>query len=119
MGGIRRSGRVIYGITSDSADRTNRMTDFDRPPDDLPVHRMRNLGTASAQMLASIDVISAGDIRRLGADVVFMMLRDGRLEPSLNLLYAMAAGLEGRHWLDLSEDERAALRQSVEGQNDR
>ena len=84
------------------------------PPDDTPLAELPNLGPASSRMLSAIDVSTAGDLRRLGPDLAFRMLRDARIDASVNLLYAMAAGLEGRHWLDLTPAERDALRSQIE-----
>ena len=84
------------------------------PGDDTPLADIPNLGPASAKMLSMIDVSTAGDLRRLGPDLAFRMLRDARIEASVNLLYAMAAGLDGRHWLDLTPTERDVLRRQIE-----
>lgn len=84
------------------------------PPDETPLGDVPNLGPASVRMLSAVDVQTAGDLRRLGPDLVFRMLRESRIDASVNLLYAMAAGIDGRHWLDLSPAERDDLRRQIE-----
>lgn len=73
------------------------------------VHRLRNLGPRSAAMLAEAGIETVGDLRALGAAGAFRRLRFMGAKPSRNLLWAMAAGLQGRDWRTLDEAEKAAL----------
>ncbi|NNF03860.1 MAG: TfoX/Sxy family protein [Rhodothermales bacterium] len=84
------------------------------PSDDTPIGDVPNLGPASVRMLSAVDIRTAGDLRRLGPDLVFRMLRESRIDVSVNMLYAMAAGIQGRHWLDLTRNEREELKREIE-----
>ncbi len=83
----------------------------DRAPlvDRAGLHLLRNLGPRSAAMLADAGIETVGDLRALGAAGAFRRLRFMGGKPSRNLLWAMAAGLQGRDWRTLDEDEKAAL----------
>ena len=73
-----------------------------------------NLGPAMDRYLSEIGVETAEELRSLGAVEAYARLR--LVLPrglSIMALYAMHAGLEGRPWTDLTDAERAALRQAV------
>ncbi len=78
--------------------------------DDTPIERLRNLGPASARMLAPLGIATRADLVRVGPVLAFRALRDARPGTSLNLLYAMHGALAGERWDRLAPDVRAALR---------
>lgn len=78
------------------------------------VAELPNLGPKSAQMLAAADVTSEEQIRELGPVVTFLAVRQAGQNPSLNLLWAIAAGLQNRHWTDLSAAEKDRLREHLQ-----
>jgi DNA transformation protein len=61
-------------------------------------------------MLARAGIATVGELRRLGPAVAYRQVVFMGEHPSLNLLWAMAAGLQGRDWRDLDEAEKARLR---------
>lgn len=73
------------------------------------LHLLRNLGPRSAALLADAGIETVGDLRAIGAAGAFRRLRFMGGKPSRNLLWAMAAGLQGRDWRTLDEAEKAAL----------
>ena len=78
--------------------------------DRLPVAGLRNLGPKSALLLAQADVRTIAELRLLGAVKAYRRAKD--LAPrsvSLNLLWAIAAGLEDRDWRQLTPQEKASL----------
>ncbi len=80
----------------------------------LPVSALRNLGPKSAMMLAEAGIGSLDELRELGA--VKAYLRVKALRPkgaSLNLLWALAAGLEDRDWRDITPEEKTSLRLEI------
>lgn len=80
-----------------------------------PIAAMRNLGPATARMLAEIDIRSEQDLRALGAVGAFARLRFACIPGlSLNALYAMHAALNDIHWRAMSADAKASLRSEVE-----
>ena len=82
------------------------------PSDDTPVADLRNLGPVSRQMLAEIDVRTAGHIRQLGPDLIYHILKGKGTNVSMNLVYALQAAVQNRHWLDLTTTEKDELRKA-------
>ena len=75
-----------------------------------PVSSLRNLGPKSAMMLAEAGIATLDELEVLGAVKAYARVKTLRPKfASLNLLWSMAAGLEDRHWNDLSTDEKSAL----------
>jgi DNA transformation protein and related proteins len=78
--------------------------------DSHPVGSLRNLGPKSARMLIEAGVLTVGELRRLGPVKAYARVK--ALAPkraSLNLLWAMAAGLDDRDWRALSPAEKQSL----------
>ena len=62
------------------------------------------------QRLVEVLRVTLDELEVLGAVKAYARVKALRPKfPSLNLLWALAAGLEDRHWNDLSTDEKAAL----------
>jgi DNA transformation protein len=80
------------------------------PQNDLPVTLLRNLGPASAMMLAEVGIRTIGELRAIGAARAYVRVRAIRTRgASVNLLWSMAAGLDGRGWQEVSAEEKASL----------
>ncbi len=80
------------------------------PPDSFPLSALRNLGPKSALMLGESGIRNIGELREIGA--VKAYLRAKALRPksvSLNLLWALAAGMEDRDWRELTWEEKDGL----------
>jgi DNA transformation protein len=84
--------------------------------DRLPVSALRNLGPKSARLLAEAGIRTIAELRLLGP--VNAYRRAKALKPravSLNLLWAIAAGLEDRDWRTLAQKEKASLLAQIRG----
>lgn len=80
------------------------------PQNDLPVTMLRNLGPASATMLAEVGIRTIGELRAIGAAKAYVRVRAVRTRgASVNLLWSMAAGLDGRGWQEVSAEEKESL----------
>jgi DNA transformation protein len=80
------------------------------PQNDLPVTMLRNLGPASAMMLAEVGIHTIGELRAIGAVKAYVRVRAVRTRgASVNLLWSMAAGLNGRGWQEVSAAEKESL----------
>ena len=80
------------------------------PQDDLPVTMLRNLGPKSAMMLAEVGIRTIGELRAIGAVKAYVRVRAIHTRgASVNFLWSMAAGLDGRGWQDVSTEEKASL----------
>lgn len=78
-----------------------------QPKDDI--EDLRNLGKISGAWLRSVGIVTQQQLRDFGAVVAFKIIRDRNPRVNLNLLWAMAAGLEGRDWRELSAHEKDRL----------
>lgn len=84
-------------------------TDLSEPIDNLP-----NLGPTSAAWLRDAGIQTIADLERFGPVAVYRLVRDRQPRASLNLLWAFAAGLAGKDWRELSDEEKEKLRQEAE-----
>lgn len=80
--------------------------------DRLPVARLRNLGPKSARLLAEAGIGTIAELRLIGAAKAYRRVQD---KASLNLLWAIAAGLEDRDWRSLTQNEKESLLAQVRG----
>jgi DNA transformation protein and related proteins len=74
------------------------------------VSSLLNLGPKSAKMLADAGIQTVDDLRKIGPAAAYARVKF--LHPksaSKNLLWSLAAGLEGRLWSDLTEGEKKRL----------
>lgn len=84
--------------------------------DRLPVGSLRNLGPKSAKILAEAGIRTIAELRMLGAAKAYARAKS--LKPrsvSLNLLWAIAAGLQDRDWRDLTPKEKSSLLAQIRG----
>lgn len=79
-----------------------------------PIENLRNLGPASALWLRDARIYTVEDLQRLGPIAAYQLVKRRQPGASLNLLWALAAGLAQRDWRELSEDEKQALREQLE-----
>ena len=79
-----------------------------------PIENLRNLGPTSAAWLRDIGVITKADLQRFGPALAYRMVKQRRPDASLNLLWAMAAGLANIDWRELSDDEKQQLRTELD-----
>ena len=78
--------------------------------DSQPVSTLRNLGPKSAMMLVQVGISTLGELRELGAVKAYVRVKSLRPKfASLNLLWALAAGLEDRDWRELDAAEKESL----------
>lgn len=74
-----------------------------------PIDNLPNLGATSAEWLRDAGISTIYELERLGPVAVYRIVKQTHPKASLNLLWALAAGLAGKNWLDLSEDEKNLL----------
>ena len=65
-------------------------------------------------MLAAAGIHTRRQLSELGPTIAFLAVRQTGQNPSLNLLWAIAAGLQNRHWTDLSGAEKDSLREELQ-----
>jgi DNA transformation protein len=84
--------------------------------DRLPVAGLRNLGPKSARILAEAGIRTIAELRLIGPAKAYARAKG--LAPksvSLNLLWAIAAGLEDRDWRELTQEDKDSLLAQIRG----
>jgi DNA transformation protein len=84
-------------------------SDLSEPIDNLP-----NLGPTSAYWLRDAGMKTITDLERLGPVAAYRLAKQKHSEATLNLLWALEAGLLGKDWRELSEEEKKRLRAELE-----
>lgn len=79
-----------------------------------PVENLRNLGPKSSQWLREAGITSIAELERLGPVVAYRLVKQRPPKASLNLLWALAAGLMKQDWRELSEITKERLRKEAE-----
>lgn len=79
-----------------------------------PINNLRNLGATSAAWLRDVGILTRSDLDRFGPAMAFRLVKQRQPTVSLNLLWAMAAGLEDRDWRELSKEEKDRWLRAVE-----
>lgn len=83
--------------------------------DNKPVSALRCLGPVSVKLLAEADIDTVGDLKELGPAEAYLRVSFAHPKKiSLNLLYAMHAGLIDMSWPSITLEMREAWKQEVE-----
>ena len=80
----------------------------------VPICNLRNLGSTSAEWLRDVGIQTKSDLERFGPALAYRLVKRRQPTVSLNLLWAMAAGLQDRDFRELSDDEKSRLLQEIE-----
>jgi DNA transformation protein len=75
-----------------------------------PIDNLPNLGPTSAGWLREAGIFTISDLRKLGPAAAYRLVKQAQPQATLNLLWALAAGLEGKDWRALGEEEKQRLR---------
>jgi DNA transformation protein len=78
------------------------------------IESLPNLGPKSGQWLRDAGITTIADLERLGAVVAYKIVKQREPKTSLNLLWALAAALEGKDWRDLDESAKQKLRKEAD-----
>lgn len=81
---------------------------------DEPIEDLRNLGPASSRWLRDAGIATIAELKRRGPVVAFRLVRTRQPQASLNLLWALVAGIEDRDWRELSDAEKQSWAQQAE-----
>ena len=81
---------------------------------DIPIESLPNLGPKSGQWLRDAGIATVADLEQLGPVVAFRLVKQRQPKASLNLLWALAAGLKGKDWRQLSEATKRRIRKEAE-----
>jgi hypothetical protein len=75
-----------------------------------PITSIRNLGSAFEQSCHDAGILTAEELREMGADVAYAKLLRAGTKPHFIGYYVLVMGLMGRPWNDCKGAEKAALR---------
>ena len=75
-----------------------------------PIENLLNLGPTSAAWLREADISTIADLEQLGPVRAWQRVKQRQPRASLNLLWALVAGLQNRSWQSLSDEEKAQWR---------
>ena len=70
-----------------------------------------NLGPATEAMLAKVGIMTAEQLRDMGADAAYLKLLENGTRPHFIGYYVLHMALQGRPWNDCKGEEKKALRQ--------
>ncbi len=100
------TGRHLEELTAKFAD-----VGFSHRASDLqePIENLRNLGPTSGQWLRAVGIATIADLERFGAVEAYRLVKHQQSRASLNLLWAMVAGLKDIDWRELSERHKQEL----------
>lgn len=100
------TGRHLHELQAQFADVGFSAAEFDLSE---PIANLRNMGPASSQWLREIGIGTIAELQRIGPSLAFRLVRQRQPRPSLNFLWAMAAGLQGKDWRELTDAEKQKL----------
>jgi DNA transformation protein len=78
-----------------------------------PIDNLPNLGPTSALWLREAGIGTISELERLGPVLAYRIVRQRQPKATVNLLWALAAGLQHRDWRELSDDEKAELQRQI------
>lgn len=78
------------------------------------ISSIRNLGPAMEKALNDVGIMSAEELRAVGADAAYAKMLQNGIRPHFIGYYVLHMGLQGRPWNDCKGDEKAALRKTFD-----
>jgi DNA transformation protein and related proteins len=75
-----------------------------------PIGNLRNLGPSSAAWLRDAGIRTIRDLEKHGPVAAYQFVKQKYPAATLNLLWALAAGLLNQDWRELSDEQKEALR---------
>lgn len=79
-----------------------------------PITSIRNLGPAFEQSCHAAGILSAEQLRDIGADAAYALMLRAGTKPHFIGYYVLVMGLMGRPWTDCKGAEKAALREKFD-----
>jgi len=74
------------------------------------------LATRAASWLREAGITTVAELERLGPVIAFRLVKQRQPKISLNLLWALVAGLKGKDWRELTEATKKRLRKEADEQ---
>lgn len=80
----------------------------------MTIEGLLNLGPKSCRWLSEAGIDSLEQLQTLGPVVAYRIVKSQQPQASLNLLWALAAGLEGKDWRELDAQHKQRLKQQLQ-----
>ena len=80
----------------------------------IPIESLPNLGPKSSQWLRDAGITTIVDLEQIGPVAAYQLVKQQQPKVSLNLLWALEAGLKGQDWRELLESTKQRLREESE-----
>jgi len=81
--------------------------------DDAPIESLLNLGPKSGQWLREVGITTVAALETIGPVAAYRLVQERQPSVSLNLLWALVAGLKGQDWRELTEATKKQLRKEA------
>jgi len=81
-----------------------------------PIENLKNLGPKSGHWLREVGITTIGELEQVGAVVAYRLVKQQQRNASLNLLWALAAGLKDLDWRDLTDEQKDRLRMEADNE---
>lgn len=82
--------------------------------EDAPVESLRYIGPKSKAELNAIEIITVGDLKRIGVIDAYLIIKNKGFPVSINFVWAMFAGLMGMDFHRIPQEFKAAVRAELE-----
>lgn len=79
----------------------------------ISIESLPNLGPKSSQWLRDAGINTIAELEQLGAVAAYQLVKERQPKVSLNLLWALEAGLKGKDWRELPESTKQRLRKEA------
>jgi hypothetical protein len=73
-----------------------------------------NLGPQSSLWLRDAGICTIAELEQIGPIAAFHLVKQRHPKVTLNLLWALAAGLKGQDWRELTESTKKRLRKEAD-----
>lgn len=83
-----------------------------------PIENLRNIGAVSAAWLRDVGIKTVADLAEVSPVAAYRLVKRRELDCGWNLLWALTAGLEGKDWQELSEEEKSKLKQECKAEEE-
>ena len=75
---------------------------------------IKNIGPAFEASLNAVGIMTAEQLREIGADAAYVKMLEGGSKPHFIGYYVLHMALQGRPWNDCKGDEKKALRKQFD-----
>ncbi len=79
------------------------------------IESLPNLGPKSSQWLRDAGITTIAELEQLGSVAAYQLVKLRQPKASLNLLWAIEAGLTVRDWRELPQSTKQRLRKEADG----